>query len=107
MNRNNKPHVFSMGSDNPADGESVSAANYTQRTRQASKYIYRTRDSLPFITSRQLSDDGFMSGKLAATDHLRRSGLTPVWSDADLMRERKILMNQYLNLIYEIEVANV
>lgn len=107
MNKNNKPHVFSMRSDNPADGESVSAANYTQRTRQASKYIYRTRDSLPFITSRQLSDDGFMSGKLAATDHLRRSGLTPVWSDADLMRERKILMDQYLNLIYEIEVANV
>ncbi len=107
MNTNNKPHVFSMGSDNPADGESVSAANYTQHTRQASKYIYRSRDSLPFVTIKPLSDDGFMSGKLAAADHLKRNGLMPVWSDADLKRERKILMDQYLNLIYEIEVANV
>jgi hypothetical protein len=107
MIRNNKPHVFSTGSDNPADGESVSAANYTQHTRQASKYIYRSRDSLPFITTDQLSDDGFMAGKLAATDHLKRSGLTPVWSDDDLKRERKILVDQYINLIYDIEVANV
>ena len=107
MIRNSKPHVFSTGSGNPADGESVSAANYTQHTRQASKYIYRSRDSLPFITTKQLSDDGFMSGKLAATDHLKRNGLTPVWSDADLKREHKILMDKYLNLIYEIEVANV
>lgn len=107
MNKNNKPHVFSMRSDNPADGESVSAANYTQHTRQASKHIYKRRDSLPFVTNRQMSDDGFMSGKLAADAHLKRSGLTPVWSDADLKRERKILVGQYLNLIYEIEVANV
>lgn len=107
MNKNNKPCVFSTGLDNPADGESVSAANYTQHTRQASKYIYKRRDSLPFITNRQMSDDGFMASKLAAADHLRRSGLTPVWSDADLKRERKILVDQYINLIYEIEVANV
>jgi len=107
MSKNNKPHTFSMGSDNPADGESVSAANYTQHIRQASKYLYRNRDSLPFITTRQLSDDGFMASKLAADTYLKRNGLTPVWSDADLKRERKILMDQYLNLIYEIEVANV
>ena len=107
MIRNNKPHVFSTGSDNPADGESVSAANYTQHTRQASKYIYRSRDSLPFITTKPLSNDGFMAGKLATDDHLKRNRLTPVWSDADLKRERKILMDDYLNLIYEIEVANV
>ena len=107
MIRNNKPHVFSTGSDNPADGESVSAANYTQHTRQASKYIYRSHDSLPFITTKPLSNDGFMAGKLAADDHLKRNGLTPVWSDADLKRERKILVDQYINLIYEIEVANV
>ena len=107
MSENNKPCVFSTGSDNPADGESVSAANYTQHTRQASKYIYRSRDSLPFITTKPLSDDGFMAGKLAADAHLKRNGLTPVWSDADLKRERKILVDDYLNLIYEIEVANV
>ena len=107
MSENNKPCVFSTGSDNPADGESVSAANYTQHTRQASKYIYRSRDSLPFITTKPLSNDGFMAGKLAADAHLKRNGLTPVWSADDLKRERKILVDDYLNLIYEIEVANV
>ena len=107
MMENNKPHVSNTGSDSPADGESVSDANYTQQNRQSSKYIYRTRDSLPFITSKQLSDDGFMAGKRSADEHLKRNGLTPIWSADDLKRERKILVDNYLNLIYEIEVANV
>ena len=107
MTTNNKPRVFSTGLINPADGESVSNANYTQQNRQASKYIYKRRDSLPLLTIKPLSDDGFMAGKRSADAHLKRNGLTPVWSDVDLKRERKILVDQYLNLIYEIEVANV
>lgn len=106
MNENNKPHVFSMGSDNPADGESVSVINNTHSIRPSAKYIYKRRDSLPYQT-KQITDSGFKESKNRADEHLKRSGLTPCWSVDDLNRERTIKWADYLETIYESRVANV
>ena len=105
MNENNKPRVISTGLISPADGESVSDINNTHIIRPSSKYIYKRRDSLPYQT-KQITDSGFKESKNRADEHLKRNGLTPIWSADDLKRERKILVDNYLNLIYEIEVAN-
>jgi len=107
MSENNKPHVFNTGSDSPADGESVSAANNTHGIRLSSKYIYKRRDSLPYLTNRPLSDAAFLDSKTAAELHLKRNGLNPVWSAADLNRERAIKWSNYCETIYESQVANV
>ena len=106
MIENNKPHVFNTGSDSPADGESVSAANNTHSIRPSSKYIYKRRDSLPYQT-KQITDSGFLESKNYADEHLKRNGLNPVWSAADLNRERAIKWSNYCESIYESQVANV
>jgi hypothetical protein len=106
MSENNKPRVFSTGLINPADGESVSAANNTHSIRPSSKYIYKRRDSLPYQT-KQTTDSGFLASKNYADEHLKRNGLNPVWSAADLNRERAIKWSNYCETIYESQVANV
>ena len=105
MTENNKPHTFSMGSDNPADGESVSAANNTHSIRPSSKYVLRRRDSLPYQT-KYISDSGFLASKNCADEHLKRNGLNPVWSIDDVKRERAIKWAKYCETIYESRVAN-
>jgi len=106
MTENNKPHAFNMGSDNPADGESVSVANNTHCIRPSSKYVYQRRDSLPYQT-KQISDLGFLESKNCADEHLKRNGLNPVWSIDDLKREHAIKWANYCQYIYELRVANV
>ena len=106
MNENNKPHVFSTGSDNPADGESVSVINNTHCIRPSAKYIYKRRDSLPYQT-KHITDSGFLASKNCADEHLKRNGLNPVWSINDLKRERAIKWENYCETIYESRVANV
>ena len=107
MNENNKPRVISTGLISPADGESVSDVNNTHIIRPSSKYIYKRRDSLPYQTARTLSDAAFLDSKTATELHLKRSGLTPCWSVADLNRERTIKWANYCETIYESRVANV
>lgn len=105
MTENNKPHALNMGSDNPADGESVSVANNTRSIRPSSKYVLRRRDSLPYQT-KHISDSGFLASKNCADEHLKRNGLNPVWSIDDLKRERAIKWANYCESIYESRVAN-
>jgi hypothetical protein len=102
MNQNTKPHAFDMGSNNSADGESVSGRNNTHRQRSSAKYQYRRRDSLPYQT-KSISDAAFIDSKLAAENELKLNGLIPIWSESDLQRERKILMDRYLDLIYDLD----
>jgi len=106
MIENNKPRTVKAGYANPADDQSVSAAYDTHSGRQFTKCTYTHRDSLPYIT-KSISDDAFLASKNCADDHLKHNGLTPIWSLNDLARERKILLDKYINEIYDIEVANV
>jgi hypothetical protein len=48
-----------------------------------------------------MSDAAFIDSKTDADKHLRSLGLLPCWSVDDKQRERRILLNNFINDLYK------
>jgi hypothetical protein len=101
MIKNNKLHAVSMEPKIDTDGESDFATNNTGKTRQVVKPIFKSKYSLPYQPIQDMSDAAFIDSKTDADKHLRSLGLLPCWSVDDKQRERRILLNNFINDLYK------